>query len=165
MLRRTRLCANTTIALLLAISGTAMAGQKHLGYSRALDDLRTARALLQRTSAMQTPSAPQDEVSLAINNIDGAIEEIGKEAAITGSDPKELPKVDSRMKWAQRLSMSFKLLDRAKLDCSIEKDNSVDAGLQKRVLDRIDQAHDRIRVAIDTVNFDYSARNMPTRND
>jgi hypothetical protein len=69
------------------------------------------------------------------------------------------------MTWAARLSMSMRLLDRAKLDCSSDRDNAANAGLQSRVFASIDQAHDRIRVAIDTVNFDYSARNMTTRND
>ncbi|HEY2646278.1 MAG TPA: hypothetical protein VGI34_04870 [Candidatus Acidoferrales bacterium] len=141
-----------------------MAGQKHLGYSRALGDLRTARALLQRGNAPQTPNE-QDEVSLAIANIDGAISEITKAAGGNAGARPEIAKSDLRMSWAQRLSKSFRMLDKAKLDCSTEKENSSEAGLQKRVLDRIDEAHDRIQVAINTVNFDYSARNMPTRND
>jgi hypothetical protein len=165
MFRSIKLGIIVTVALLLVISGTALAGQKHVAYERTLDDLRTARALLQRANAPQTADGQQDEVSLAISNIDGAIAEISKEAAVNAANPQDIPKGDSRMKWSQRLSKSFKLLDKAKLDCSTEKDNSGDAGLQKRVLDRIDEAHNRIRVAIDTVNFDYSARNMPTRND
>ncbi len=165
MLRSTKLCTTISIALVLALSGTALAGQKHPGYARAVDDLRIARALLQRSNAPQAADAQQDEVSLAIGDIDGAIAEMGNEAGVNERDPQAPAKVDSRMKWPQRLSQSYRLLDKAKLDCSVEKDNSGDTGLQKRVLDRIDQAHDRIRVAIDTVNFDYSARNMPTRND
>jgi hypothetical protein len=51
------------------------------------------------------------------------------------------------------------------MECSREKDDSGYAGLQARVMSRLDHAHDRLRVAIDTVNFDYSARNLPTRND
>jgi hypothetical protein len=165
MLRSLKLCTNVSIALVLFLSGTALAGQKHLGYSRALDELRTARALLQRTNALKVADTQQDEVSLAIGNIDGAISEISKQITGNGSDPQEIPKVDSRLKWPQRLSQSYKMLAMAKLDCSTEKDKSGDAGLQKKVLDRIEEAHDRIRVAIDTVNFDYTARNMPTRND
>jgi len=165
MLRSMKLRTIVTVALVLAISCTALAGQKHVGYARALDDLRMARALLQRSSALQGADSQQDEVSLAIGNIDGAIAEIAKEFAINPGAPQDLPKIDSRLKWPQRLSQSYKMLDKAKLDCSMEKDNSANAELQKQVLDRIDQAHDRIRVAIDTVNFDYNARNMPTRND
>jgi hypothetical protein len=164
MRRFTNVYLIATIATVLFTSGTALAGQKHLGYARTLDDLRTARALLQRTNVGPAANAPQDEVSLAIENIDGAMTEISKVTA-SSVNPQEMPKIDSHMKWAQRLSQGYKMLDRAKLDCSVEKDKSGDAELQKRILDRIDQAHDRIRVAIDTVNFDYSARNMPTRND
>jgi hypothetical protein len=164
MRRTTNVYLIATIALGLFTSGISLAGQKHLGYARTLDDLRMARALLLRTNMGTAANAPQDEVSLAVENIDGAMLDISKE---TGSsvNPQDTPKIDSRMKWAQRLSKGFKMLDKAELDCRTEKVNSTDAEFQKRVLDRIDQAHDRIRVAIDTVNFDYSARNMPTRND
>ncbi len=122
------------------------------------------RALLQRANNVSTVDGSQDEVSLAISSIDGAISEINKEAPAGNKQP-DAPKIDSRMHWSDRLSMSFKMLDRAMFDCSKEKDNSGKTEVQSRVLASIAQAHDRIRVAIDTVNFDYSARNMDTRND
>jgi hypothetical protein len=132
---------------------------------RALDDLRTARALLQRPNETQAPSGLQDEVSLALASIDEAIAQINTESPDNGKKSHDVSGIDAHTKWSKRLSMSFRMLEQAKLDCAKEKDNSGDAGLQARVQGLIDQAHDRIRVAIDTVNFDYSARSLPTRND
>ncbi|HEX3372450.1 MAG TPA: hypothetical protein VHS08_08015, partial [Candidatus Acidoferrales bacterium] len=145
--------------------GATFAAHHHAGYVRSLDDLRSARALLNRAENVSTAEGSQDEVSLAIGNIDGAIAEISKEAPMKDIKGTGARKVDARMTWAARLSASMRLLDRARLDCSSDKDDAANAGLQARVFASIDHAHDRIRVAIDTVNFDYSARNMPTRND
>jgi hypothetical protein len=165
MFRTTRIGLIASFGLFIALPGATFAKQHHVGYVRTLDDLRTARALLQRTEKVSTAEGSQDEVSLAISNIDGAIAEIGKEAVLKGKNAQEPVKVDARMTWSARLSASMRSLDRAKLDCSKEKDSAENAGMQARVLATIDRAHDRIRVAIDTINFDYSARNMPTRND
>jgi hypothetical protein len=155
----------TTRIALISMPGATFAAHHHAGYVRSLDDLRTARALLQRATNVSTAEDAQDEVSLAISNIDSAIAEISQEAPIKNKNGQQSPKVDAHMTWSARLSMSMRLLDKARLDCSNDKDDSANAGLQSRIFASIDHAHDRIRVAIDTVNFDYSARNMPTRND
>ena len=165
MSRTTRAGLLASIGLLISMPGATFAKQHQSGYVRTLDDLRAARALLQRTEKVSTAEGSQDEVSLAIGNIDAAIAEISKGASLNDQSAQELPKVDPRMTWAARLAMSLKMLDRARLDCSKEKDGSANAGLQSQVVASIDHAHDRIRVAVDTVNFDYNARNMQTRND
>jgi hypothetical protein len=165
MFRTTRIGLIVSFGLLVSLPIATSAKQHHAGYVRTMDDLRTARALLQRGDSVSTAEGSQDEVSLAIGNIDGALEEISKEATLKEKDGLEPAKVDARMPWSARLAASMRLLDRAKLDCSKEKDSAENAVLQARVLASIDHAHDRIRVALDTVNFDYSARNMPTRND
>jgi hypothetical protein len=164
MFRITRMGLIASIGLLISIPCATPAAQHHTGYVHTLEDLRMARALLQRADKVSTTDGSQDEVSLAISSIDGAISEINKEAPV-GDKQADAPKIDRRMQWSARLSMSFKMLDRAMFDCSKEKDNSGKSDLQSKVLASIEQAHDRIRVAIDTVNFDYSARNMDTRND
>jgi hypothetical protein len=120
---------------------------------------------LQRTNEAQNLNGEQDEVSLTIANIDGAMAEIDKEIGVEGKKPQALPRIDARMPWADRLTKSLKLLEMARQDCSTEKDNSGDGGLRARVLDLLDHAHTRITVAIATKNFDYNARNLPTRND
>ncbi len=165
MFRTMRMGLLAAIALTLSLSYAAWAGQKHLGYVHALDDLRTARALLQRTGDAQIPNGSQDEVSLALANIDEAIAQINTESPDNGKKSHDVSAIDPHTKWSKRLSMSYRMLDQAKQDCGKEKDDSGNAGLQARVQGLIDQAHDRIRVAIDTANFDYSARSLPTRND
>jgi hypothetical protein len=164
MFSTTRIGLIVSFGLFLSMPGATFAAQHHTGYVRSMEDLRAARALLQRANKISTAEGSQDEVSLAITNIDAAIAEISNEVPLD-KNAQEAPKVNPSMTWSARLSMSMKMLDRARLDCSKEKDNAANAGLQSRVFASIDHAHDRIRVAIDTVNFDYSARNMPTRND
>jgi hypothetical protein len=165
MFRTSKMSRLGAMALVLSLPGTALAGQKHPGYVRTMDDLRWARALLQRTNEAQNLNGEQDEVSLTIANIDGAMAEIDKEIGVEGKKPQALPRIDARMPWADRLTKSLKLLEMARQDCSTEKDNSGDGGLRARVLDLLDHAHTRITVAIATKNFDYNARNLPTRND
>src|SRR5580700_1919284 len=165
MFRSSKMCRFGAMALVLSLPGTALAGQKHPGYARTMDDLRLTRALLQRTNEAQALDGSQDEVSLTIGNIDASMEEISQEIGAQGKKPHSLPRIDARMPWAERLARSLKLLEMAKQDCSTEKDNEGDGGLRARVLDQLDHAHTRITVAIETKNFDYNARNMLTRND
>jgi hypothetical protein len=165
MFRITKMCRFGAMALVLSLPGTVLAGQKHPGYMRTMDDLRLARALLQRTNQSQTLNGSQDEVSLTIGNIDAAMAEINQEIGADRKKPRDLPRIDARMPWADRLSKSLKLLELAEQDCSTEKDKSGESGLRARVLDQLDHAHTRIRVAVETKNFDYDARNLPTRND
>lgn len=165
MFRSSKMCRFGAMALVLSLPGTALAGQKHPGYARTMDDLRLARALLQRTNEAQALDGSQDEVSLTIGNIDDSMAEISQEIGEQGKKPHSLPRIDARMPWAERLARSLKLLEMAKQDCSTEKDNVGDSGLRARVLDQLDHAHTRITVAIETKNFDYNARNMLTRND
>ena len=130
-----------------------------------MDDLRWARALLQRTNEAQALNGSQDEISLTIANIDGAMAEIEKKIGAEGKKPRAVPRIDARMPWADRLAKSLKLLEMAQQDCGTEKENLGDNGLRARVLNQLDDAHTRITVAIATKNFDYNARNLPTRND
>jgi hypothetical protein len=165
MFSTSKLCQFGALALVLSLSGTDLAGQKHPGYMRTMDDLRLARALLQRTNQAQTVNGLEDEVSLTIGNIDGVMAEIEKEIGADRKKPRAIPQIDARLSWAGRLSESLRLLEKAEQDCSKEKDNPGDLGLQARVFKLLDQAHTRITVAIETKNFDYNARSLPTRND
>lgn len=164
MLRTARLCQSGAMAVLLFLPGTMLAGQRHAGYARTMDDLREARVLLQRTNAVQNVNEGQDEVSLSIGYIDAAMADIYKETGEEGQKPNESSNL-ARMSWAKRLSKSLKMLEKAQADCDSEKDSGGDTGLRARVLDQLDHAHSRLNVALETVNFDYSARNLPTRND
>jgi hypothetical protein len=165
MFRTFKVCLFGTMALVLSLFGTAQAGQKHPGYLRTMDDLRLARALLKGTNGAQALNGSQDEVSLTIGNIESAMAEIDKGIIAKAKKPQAIPQIDARASRAERLTKSLRLLEKAREDCGKEKDDAGDLGLQARVFDLLDQAHTRITVAIQTINFDYSARNMPTRND
>ena len=165
MFRKSRIFTLTALAVSWSLAPSAQAGQKHPGYLRAIDDLRVARALLQRPNVSVAASGQQDEVSLTIANIDSITDEIGREASLSGKKAPAAPRIDPRTPWGQRLYESLRMLEKAREECSKEKDNAGDAGLQARVLGQLDQAHTRITVAIETINFDYTARNIPTRND
>ncbi|HWX38813.1 MAG TPA: hypothetical protein VNY09_06200 [Candidatus Sulfotelmatobacter sp.] len=150
---------------LLVLPAGAFASHSHPGYVRAADDLRLARALLQRPDAVRSANGSQDEVSLTVGHLDSAVKEIEEGIGANRAKPHDIPRVDPHMPWAERLNQSLRLLERAEWDCSKEKDDAANAGLKGRVFDLLDQAHTRLSVAIQTVNFDYSARNIPTRND
>jgi hypothetical protein len=165
MIGSSKLCRFGAMVLVLFLAAASQAGQKHLGYLRTMDDLRLARALLQRANEAQALNDSQDEVSLTITNIDTVIAELDGVARADGKKVRALPRIDSRMPWAERLNEGLRLLERAKEDCRSEKNDAADGGLRARILNQLDQAQTRITVAIETFNFDYSARSLPTRND
>jgi len=165
MLSTAKLCPYAALALALCLSGAVRAGQKHPGYMRTADDLRLARALLQRTSANQPANGSQDEVSLTIANIDNALAQIDEGVGSNQKKVNAVPRINPHMAWGDRLAESMRLLEKAEVDCSKENDNAADAGLHERIFNLLEQSHTRLTVAIQTKNFDYSARNLPTRND
>jgi ketosteroid isomerase-like protein len=165
MFRTAKLGSLGLICVLLSLPSGAFAGHNHPGYDHAADDLRLVRALLQRPNAAQPANGWQDEVSLTIGHIDMAVKEIEEGVSAGQTKPHNLPRIDPHMTWAERLDQSLRLLERAEWDCTKEKDDAASAGLKGRIFDLLDQAHTRLSVAIQTVNFDYSARNIPTRND
>src|SRR5215467_6838466 len=148
MLSNSKLFQIGTMSLILCLPGTALARQKHARYGRTMEDLRQAHALLQRTGGAQALDGAEDEVSLTIANIDGAMAEIEKEVGAEQKKPRALPRINPHMTWGDHLSQSMKMLEMAKLDCIREKNNSGDSGLQARVLNLLDQAQTRMTVAI-----------------
>jgi hypothetical protein len=153
------------ICLAVILPGGALASRHHPGYQHAMDDLRLALALLQRPTAAQAVNKSPDEVSLTITDIEGAIKEISEEMGPDPGKAHEVPRFDARMPWKDRLVQSLRLLERAELEYGKEKGSDGKAGSKAKAFDLLDEAHTRISVAIQTVNFDYSARNVPTRND
>jgi hypothetical protein len=129
-----------SLAGLLLAAGAARADQpgRHPAYLHALEDLRHARAHLERPG----PARPQvrwDE-NIAIRGIDDAIREI-KEAAIDdGKDLRDHPPVDAALDWPGRLRRSLELLRKARADVSEEEDNNFARGLKRRAIERIDTA-------------------------
>jgi hypothetical protein len=156
-------CSMGVICLCLFLPGGLFAGQSHPGYQRAMDDLRLARTLLERPNRVQPVNDAPDEVSLALENMTGAMKQIDQAMGPDQGKPEQLPKIDARMRWSEHLDQSLRLIDRAELECSKEKGGSAQANA--KVFDLLNQASTRLSVALQTVNFDYSSRNLPTRND
>jgi hypothetical protein len=165
MFSTTKLCQLATMALVLSVPATALAAPKHPGYLRATDDLRFARALLQRNDAAPTTTDAQDEVSLTLASLDRALVGLDQETGTSQKKARAIPRIDPRMPWGERLTESLRLLEKAREECATEKENASDNGLRAELLAQLDQAHTRLTVAVQTKNFDYNARNLPTRND
>lgn len=151
--------------LLLLVPASAFASHGHPGYQHAMDDLRLAQLLLQRSDIAPAASGWRDEVSLTMDNLDEAMKQLDAAAGGDRGKPSDLPRLDARMAWTERLNQSLRLIERAEMDCSREKDGSGSAGSKARIFDLLDQAHTRLSVAIQTANFDYNLRHLPTRND
>jgi hypothetical protein len=171
MLRTLKVCSLAAILLALTLPAAAFPGLKHKApnSSRTVEDLRLARALLQRSnepnSLPNSLNDAQDEVSLTMANIDKALAEIDQEGVSAQKNPRTTQRIDPRMLWREHLAESLRLVEQAQLDCVKEKAIAGNADLHARVMAQLDEARTRIAVAIQTVNFDYSARNLPTRND
>jgi hypothetical protein len=130
---------------LAAVTGCAVtvapvrpAPARHPAYLHALEDLRHARAHLERPAAVTQRTAWDEAV--AIREVDAAMREIHNAAIDDGRNPADHPPVDVRMDWAGRLHRSVELLRRARQDCAQEEDNPSVRGLQQRAIQHIDAA-------------------------
>jgi hypothetical protein len=130
-----------------------------------MDDLRLAQLLLQRSDVAPAGTGWQDEVSLTMDRLDQAMKQMDTAMGGERGKSSDLPRLDARMAWAERLNQSQRLIERAEMDCAREKDDTGNTGLKAHIFDLLDQAHTRLSVAIQTVNFDYNFRHLPTRND
>ncbi len=121
-----------------------MPGPQHPAYLHALDDLRTARAHLERPDGGEL----KEQEKLAIHDIDEAIAEIKKAAIDDGKNLSDHPPVDAKLDWAGRLHRALELVGKAHNDIAHEEDNGFAQGLQARALEHIDKAHHHIEEAI-----------------
>jgi hypothetical protein len=111
---------------------------RHPAYLHALQDLRHARAHLERG----TDSGRKDrEEAHAIAEIDKAIGEIKQAAIDDGKNLNDHPPVDARMDWPGRYHRTLELLDKARHDISEREDDGFAHGLRRRALEHIDEAH------------------------
>lgn len=156
MTRISKISLFLIIAMVMSLPAAARPASSHSHYVRTLQDLSVARVLLQRTAATQPGKDQPDEVKLAVASIDSAIAEINGASVTNGAPNSDAVQIDARDSWETRLAKSAEMLDRAEQDLSRGKDDSGVEGLQTRVMAQIDQARTRIRVAIETVNFNYS---------
>jgi hypothetical protein len=111
---------------------------QHPAYIHALEDLRAARANIERPAGV-TLRTGWDE-SIAIREIDAAIHAI-KEASIDdGKDYNAHPPIDAAMGWGGRLHHAADFLKKARNDCMHEEDNAFARGLQHRAIQHIESA-------------------------
>lgn len=126
--------------LLAAFASMALADEpgRHPAYLHALDDLRDARAHLDRFSPDERIDNQQQH---AIDEIDAAIGEIKHAAIDDGKDLRDHPPIDAHLKRADRFRKALELLDKAHHDIDKEEDDARTRGLQYRALQHIDEAH------------------------
>jgi hypothetical protein len=111
---------------------------KHPYYLHALDDLRDARAHLDR---LGPDDRIDNEQQRAIDEIDAAIGEIKRASIDDGKDLRDHPPIDAHLKRTDRYHRALELLDKAHKDVKHEEDDPYAQGLQDRALRHIDEAH------------------------
>jgi len=134
--------AVTAFFVLSSLSGFAQ--NRHPAYLRALTDLRTARAHLERPGRGEL----KEQENRAIREIDAAISEIKRAAIDDGKNLNDHPPVDVRLDWSGRLHRAVELLNRARNDIAREEDNRFAQGLQQRAIGHIDAARMHVEEAI-----------------
>ena len=134
--------AVTAFCVLSSLSGFAQ--NRHPAYLRALTDLRTARAHLERPGRGEL----KEQENRAIREIDAAISEIKRAAIDDGKNLNDHPPVDVRLDWSGRLHRAVELLNRARNDIAREEDNRFAQGLQQRAIGHIDAARMHVEEAI-----------------
>ncbi len=142
MLRTSR--AVLAIGLLLPMG---LVAQRHPGYSHALQDLRFARAVLERNEGWGRVAADEGR---ATGEIDRAIEELRRAAMDDGRNPNDHPPVDMRWEPRDRLHRAMEALDQARDRIGREEDNSSAREWRNRAFRHIDEARRALRHAMET---------------
>jgi hypothetical protein len=113
-------------------------------YLHALSDLRDAREHLEHFG-----SEPMDaRAERAIFEIDRAINEIKRDAVMSGNELENHVPVDTHMAHNGRFQKAMDLLDRARRDVAGEEDQPDAQALQQRVLRHIAEARHEVARAI-----------------
>jgi hypothetical protein len=141
-----------------AFTATAQPPADHPGFLHALQDLRYARAHLQRPDGGQ----PQVQEMRAIQAISAAI---GNIRQVSSNDAKTLPRdedkylsskvlVDAQLDWPNRLRRAIELVNKAHSYVVQDQGDSSDEGFQRvrrQALEDIDNARRNIEEAIHLV--------------
>ena len=136
----------TVVGLTLASSPAfADLPGKHPYYLHALSDLRAARWMLEHRPGDAAVSAHED---VAIQQVDGAINDIKKAAIDDGKDPHDHPSVDVPNDHPGRLHKAEELLKKIHADVGREEDDPTARGLKHRALEHIDAALNQTKHAI-----------------
>jgi len=129
-----------SLAALVVGARAARADQpgRHPAYLHALEDLRHARAHLERPGPAR--GAVRWDENVAIRAVDEAIRDIREAAIDDGKDLRDHPPIDTALDWPGRLRRSLELLRKARADVSEEEDNNFARGLKRRAALHIDNA-------------------------
>ena len=141
--------AAAALALVLAFASFANstpAPERHANYLKALNDLRFARALISNPDSGRI----QDPERQAMEEIDGAIQELKAAGIDDGKDLNDHPGIDSHLRWIPRLNKAGKVLDNAHDEAAKEEDDPSAQGLQGRILAHIGAARKHVEEAIAT---------------
>jgi hypothetical protein len=140
------LCLAVTLAVAAFAPAAALADApgRHPAYIHAIEDLRHARALLERPAGLQVKWDEQ----VAVREIDAALHEIKAAAIDDGKPLTEHPAIDVHLGWGGRLHRAAELVAKAHQDASGEEDNGEIRGLRKRALLHIDKASEYIAAGI-----------------
>jgi len=137
------LCAN---ACVVRVAEPVRPVERHPAYLHAIQDMRHARAQLERPAAVTAQTA-WDE-SVAIRDLDAAINEARAAAFDDGKSSGALPPPDLAPDWAGRLHRAVELMETARRDLAREEDNPNARGPQQRCLGHLDQAIAFVRQGI-----------------
>ena len=143
-----KLCTIAAAALLLPLGMTAqdMRGP-HPGYGRALENLRYARALLERGDRGWGPVAADQQ--RATSEIDRAIEELRHAAEADGRNPNAHPPVDANWEPHDRLRRASEALSQARDEISRGEANPGARELRDRAYRHIDDAQRALHHAME----------------
>ncbi len=139
MTRKTALVtlAALALAVIAPLATQAETPGVHPAYLRALEDLRHARAQLERRKG---DAEVKFDEHVAIKEIDAAIQEIKNAAIDDGKNLDNHPPVDVRADYRGRLRRASELLVKAREDVKGEEDNGFAHGLRHRAIEHINAA-------------------------
>ncbi len=132
------------VALVAAVPAWADDSGKRPEYLHALSDLRDARAHLEHFGG--EPADRQAE--RAMFEIDRAIIETKRAAAMDGNDIEDHVPIDTHLVRNGRFQKAMELLDRARRDVAGEEDQPDAQAQQLRVMRHIDEARHELSRAI-----------------
>jgi hypothetical protein len=126
----------------------------HPAYEHAIEDLRTARHLLEKPEEANV--AADEEAAVA--EIDRALGEIKEAAANDWKENFMPPKIDVGWHHHERLKEASRLLQKAKSDISQEEDDGAARGLRNRARHHLDLAIASVDHAMADKSFDTGRR-------
>ena len=142
-----KLCTITAAALLLPLGMMAQDEHGHEGYGHALQNLRYARALLERGDRGWGPVAADQQ--RATNQIDRAIEELRRGAETKGRDRNEHPRIDANWESRDRLRRASEALSEARDEIGHDEGDRGARELRERAYRHIDEAQRALHHAMD----------------